>query len=217
MTSAPMSARYMPHVGPAMRCASSRTRTPSRARAGGEVMAATTYHSTGAPARLRATSTRAERSRELGAQDEHYAGVVREHPQPHERPERAIDRVVDTDPEDVPAKPLLGRFPQDAGQERARQRRPRRHPLVGEIAVHDEEEQGARTHGKRHEDRADPLGGHLGGREQQEPEPPEEVEDDDARKEQDAHDEEKDQILADLAQQSRTPAEPEDVVQHEPQ
>src|SRR5215470_235623 len=151
MTSAPMSARYMPHVGPAMRCASSRTRTPSSARAGGEVMAATTYHSTGAAARLRASSIRAKRSRELGAQDEHDAGVVREHPQPHERPERAVDRVVDTDPKDVPAKSPLRGLPQDAGQERARQRRARRHTLVGEVPVHDEEEQGAGNHGEGHE------------------------------------------------------------------
>src|SRR5262249_6917480 len=120
-------------------------------------------------------------------------------------------------PKDVPAKSPLRGLPQDAGQERARQRRARRHTLVGKVPVHDEEEQGARNHGESHEDRADPLGGHLGGREQQEAEPAEEVEDDDAREEQDAHGEEKDEILADLAQQSRTPAEPEDVVEHEPQ
>src|SRR5258707_601163 len=122
MTSAPMSARYMPHVGPAMRCASSRTRTPSSARAGGEVMAATTYHSTGAPARVRATSTRAKRSGELGAQDEHDAGVVREHPQRDQGPEGSVDRIVHADPEDVPAKAPLRGLPQNAGQERARQR-----------------------------------------------------------------------------------------------
>src|SRR5262249_35946926 len=91
MTSAPMSARYMPHVGRAMRWANSRTRTPSSARAGGEVMAATTYHSPALAARLRAASMRAERGRELGAQDEHDAGVVREHAQPHQRPEGAVD------------------------------------------------------------------------------------------------------------------------------
>src|SRR6266511_722898 len=180
-------------------------------------MAATTYHSTGAPACLRTASARAERLRELCAQDEHDAGVVREHAQRHQGPERAVDRVVHPDSQDVPAKRLLRGLPQDAGQERPRQRRARRHPLVGKVPVHDVEEHRAERDGERHEQRADPLGRHLRRREQKEPEPPEEVEDEDAREKQDAHHEQEDEVLADLAQQSRPPAEAEDVVEHEPQ
>src|SRR5436190_8574754 len=180
-------------------------------------MAATTYHSTGAPARLRTASVQAERLRELGAQDEHDAGVIGEHAQRHQRAERAVDGVVYPDPEDVPAKRLLRGLPQDGGQERAGKRRARRHALVGKIPVHEEEEHRVDPDGERHEDRADPLRRHLRRREEEEPEPPEEVEGDDACEKQDAHDEEENEVLADLAEQSRPLLEPEDVVEHEPE
>src|SRR6266481_1550549 len=180
-------------------------------------MAATTYHSTGAPARLRTASARPERLRELGAQDEHDAGVIGEHAQRHQRAERAVDGVVHPDPEDVPAKRLLRGLPQDGGEKRAGKRRARRHALVGKIPVHQEEEHRVEPDGEPHEDRADPLRRHLRRREEEEPEPPEEVEGDDAREKQDAHDEEENEVLADLAEQSRPLVEPEDVVEHEPE
>src|ERR1700716_2468072 len=98
-------------------------------------MAATTYHSTGGPARLLTAFARAERLGELSAQDEHDAGVVGEHPQPHQRPQRAVDGVVYPDAKDVPPKPLLRGLPEDGGKERPRQRGPRRHALVGKVPV----------------------------------------------------------------------------------
>src|SRR5215475_2904203 len=78
-TPAPMSARYMPAVGPAMRWASSRTRTPSRGGGSGRVMAATTYHRilgggfAPLPSSIAGSAPAAasdQRSRELRPQDE---------------------------------------------------------------------------------------------------------------------------------------------------
>src|SRR5262245_20651722 len=213
ITSAPMSARYMPAVGPAMRCASSSTRTPSS----GLVMAATTYHFSegGALGGLAAAPAGHQRRGEFRAQDEHDAGVVGEHAETDQGSERAVDPVVDAHAQDVPAEALLGHLPEEGGQQRAREGGSRGHPLVREVAVHDEEERGAEEHGEGERQRADPLGRHLARREHEDADPGEEVEDEDATDEEDAHAEEEDQVFADFAQEARSSHEAEHVVQDE--
>src|SRR6267142_1663252 len=234
MTSAPMSARYMPQIGPAIRCASSSTRIPSSGAVDGALMAASTYHT----ARLlkkahllrwrpRSHAQRTERTprmrpsgaashvdffeqpvlgagladrqsrNKLGAEDEDDARVVGEHGDAHEGAERSVDPVVHAHAEDVPAEEVLGALEEHGGEERAGQGRPRGDLPVREVAVGDEEERRAEGEGQGQAEGSHPFGADLEGREEEDPDPPEDVEDELAREdEQDARAEEAGQAAA---------------------
>src|SRR5215475_4095449 len=92
MTSAPMSARYMPPVGPAMRWASSRTR---RRRAAARAGQSWPPQPTTAFRPALGAAAPHERGGELGAQDEHDARVVREHAEADQGAQGTVDLVVD--------------------------------------------------------------------------------------------------------------------------
>src|SRR6267142_1098537 len=252
MTSAPMSARYMPQIGPAIRCASSSTRIPSSGAVDGALMAASTYHT----ARLlkkahllrwrpRSHAQRTERTprmrpsgaashvdffeqpvlgagladrqsrNKLGAEDEDDARVVGEHGDAHEGAERSVDPVVHAHAEDVPAEEVLGALEEHGGEERAGQGRPRGDLPVREVAVGDEEERRAEGEGQGEAEGSHPFGADLEGREEEDADPPEDVEDENAREEHHSHEEEENDVLEGAPEKARALREPEDVVEHQ--
>src|SRR4029453_4217163 len=118
-------------------------------------------------------------------------------------------------PQDVPAEGLLGHFPQEGGEKGPREGGSRGHPLVGEVAIHDEEEHGAEADGESEGEGADPLRRNLARGEHEDADQREEVEEGGPPEKEAAPAEEEDEVLADLAEEPRPAGEAEDIVQDE--